>query len=229
MFFIAQAVAGAPKKFENRRIGEFRRAAETAVDRIDIIGEIRCQSVGERQAEGRGARRGWRYMAEGLAHGLGILGNFTLLVMKGFRDAAQHGNEGRPAIARFFWKIGSAPEWFATRGQEQGHRPAAMFAESMQRLHIDVVDIRPFLAIDLDVHEKLVHDRGGLSIFETFMGHDMAPMAGGIADGQQDRLVGGLRFCQRRGAPEAPVDGVVLMLEQIGASGLGEFVGHDGP
>ncbi len=64
----------------------------------------------------------------------------------------------------------------------------------MQRLHIDMIDVRPFLAIDLDVHEKLVHDRGGRGILKTFMRHDMAPMAGGITDREQDRLVGALRI-----------------------------------
>ena len=53
--------------------------------------------------------------------------------------------------------------------------------------HIDLVDVRPLLAIDLDIDEQPVHDGGDVVVLEAFMRHDMAPVAGGIADGEQDR------------------------------------------
>ena len=52
----------------------------------------------------------------------------------------------------------------------------------MQRRHVDLVDVRTLLAIDFDIDEKLIHDRGGGVVLETFMCHDVAPMAGRIAD-----------------------------------------------
>ena len=44
------------------------------------------------------------------------------------------------------------------------------------------VDVLTLLAVDFDIDKKLIHHgRSGL-ILETFMCHDVAPMAGGIAD-----------------------------------------------
>ena len=44
----------------------------------------------------------------------------------------------------------------------------------------------------------------------------MAPMAGGVADGQEDRLVFLTRLLKRFLAPRIPVDGVIGVLPQIG-------------
>ncbi len=52
----------------------------------------------------------------------------------------------------------------------------------MQRVHVDLIDVRTFLTVDLNVHEKFVHyGRSGL-IVEAFVRHDVAPMAGRVAD-----------------------------------------------
>ncbi len=227
--FVAQPIACAPEKFEDCRVGEFRRAAQAAINRIDIIGELRRQSVGEGKARARSACRSVLDAPSDSRTASAFEVIVTLFFVKRLGDAAQHGDESRAAITRLLREIGAAPEGFAAGSEEHGHRPAAMFAEGVKRLHVDMIDIRPFLAIDLDVHEKLVHDRGGRSILETFVCHHVAPMAGGIADREKDRLIGGLCLREGRGAPEPPMDGIVLMLQQIGASGFGEFVGHDGP
>src|SRR5437899_346813 len=63
-----------------------------------------------------------------------------------------------------------------------------MLAHQCQRMLIDLIEIRPFLAIDFDVDEERVHPLGDLRAFEAFMRHHMAPMAGGIADREQDLL-----------------------------------------
>ena len=90
-----------------------------------------------------------------------------------------------------------------------------------------MIEIGPFLAIDLDIDEKTVHEGGDLGIFETLMGHDMAPVTGGIADGKQNGLAGALRLGEGVLAPGPPVDGVVGVLEKIGTGFGGEAVsGH---
>ena len=53
---------------------------------------------------------------------------------------------------------------------------------------VDAVDVRPLLAIHLDVHELLVHELRGGFVFERFVCHDVAPVARGISDREQDRL-----------------------------------------
>ena len=103
-------------------------------------------------------------------------------------------------------------------------RPAALLAHQGQRMLVDLVEIRPLLAIDLDVDKELVHQLGDRRILEALMRHDMAPMAGGIADRQQDRLVRRLGGAKRRLAPGLPMHRIVLVLQQVGAGLLAEAV-----
>ena len=80
-----------------------------------------------------------------------------------------------------------------------------------------MVNIRTFFAIDLDVDEAGIHHRRDGFVFETFMRHHVAPVTGGITDREQDRSIELLRDIERFPAPREPVDGVVAVLEQIGA------------
>ena len=54
-------------------------------------------------------------------------------------------------------------------------------------------------------------------VLEALVGHDMAPVAGGIADRQQDRPARLPGLGQRRGSPWPPVHRIGLVLQQIGA------------
>ena len=114
------------------------------------------------------------------------------------RDFAQHVDEGRLAVAALLREIGAAPERLALRREEHGQRPAAVLAHQVQRRHVDLVDVGPLLAIDLDVDEQLVHHRRGGVVLEALVRHHVAPVAGGVADREQDRLVGALGLRQRR-------------------------------
>ena len=99
-----------------------------------------------------------------------------------------------------------------------------MLAEVMQRRHIDLVDIRPLLAIDFDVDEEFVHHTRGGVVLEALMRHDVAPMTGRIADREQDRPFALLRLGERLGSPGPPIDRVVLVLQEIGARLLREAI-----
>jgi len=58
------------------------------------------------------------------------------------------------------------------------------------------------------------------------VGHDVAPVAGGVADGEEDGPIEALGLGEGVFAPGVPVDGVVGVLQEVGA-GLGrEAVGH---
>ena len=85
----------------------------------------------------------------------------------------------------------------------------------MQRRHVDLVDVGPLLAVDLDVDEQLVHHRRGGFVLEALVRHDVAPVAGRIADREQDRLAGALGLRQRIGPPRPPSDRIVLVLQQV--------------
>src|SRR5438874_9378287 len=60
------------------------------------------------------------------------------------------------------------------------------------------------------------------------MRHHVTPMAGGIADRQKDQLVLRLGAGQRLRPPRIPIDGVILMLKQIGRRFASESIGHAG-
>ena len=61
-------------------------------------------------------------------------------------------------------------------------------------------------------------------VLEALVRHDVAPVAGGVADREQDRLVGALGFGERLRPPRPPIDRIVLVLEQIGTRLVGEAV-----
>ncbi len=83
--------------------------------------------------------------------------------------------------------------------------------------HVDAVDIGALFAIDLYIDEVLVHKTGGDRVFKTLVGHDMAPVAGGIADGQKNGLVAVPGLLKRLFTPSHPVYWIILVLKEIGA------------
>ncbi len=105
----------------------------------------------------------------------------------------------------------------AVRGEEDGHRPAALAGERRGGLHVHGVDVRAFLPVDLDVDEVLVHHRRDVVALERVVRHDVTPVAGGVADRQQDRDVPAARLLERLVAPLDPVDRVVGVLAQVRA------------
>ncbi len=113
-------------------------------------------------------------------------------------------------------QVGAAEEGLAVTREQARHRPAAAAGGELDRGHVDRVDIRPLLAIDLDADEALVHQAGDGLVVEALPFHHVAPVAGGVADRQEDRLVLPTRPVEGLGSPGVPVDGVVRVLNQIG-------------
>ena len=99
-----------------------------------------------------------------------------------------------------------------------------MLAESVKRRHIDLIDIGTLLPVDLDIDEQAVHDRCDFGILETFMGHDMAPVARRVADRQEDGLTVASGLGKGVRSPGSPVDWIVLVLEEVGACFFAEEV-----
>ena len=109
--------------------------------------------------------------------------------------------------------VGAAEKRLSLRREEDGHRPAAVPRQRDDGVHVQRVDVGPLLAVDLDVHETLVHDRGRLVVLERLVLHDVAPVAGGVPDGEEDRLVLVPRLGERLLAPRVPVHRVVGVLQ----------------
>src|SRR5438270_5649978 len=100
--------------------------------------------------------------------------------MEALCDIAQHLFEGRPAETWLPGVIGAGPEGFAFWRQKGIQRPAAALAHDDRNPLQPVVDVRALFAINLYTDIKVVHQRCGFGVFEALMGHDMAPVAGGV-------------------------------------------------
>ena len=80
-----------------------------------------------------------------------------------------------------------------------GQPPCSPIACSAR--HVDVVDVGPLLAVDLHVDEQARSSGGGFGVLERLVRHDVAPVAGGVADRQQDRAVAPLGLRERLRRP----------------------------
>ena len=129
-----------------------------------------------------------------------------------------------PLVGR---EVGAAVEGHAVGVAEDRHRPAAVAGHRLHRLHVEGVDVGALLAVDLDVDEVLVHVGGGLGVLEGLVLHHVAPVAGGVADREQDRAVLVAGAGQRLLAPRVPVDRVVAVLKQVGAGLPRRAVRHE--
>ena len=72
----------------------------------------------------------------------------------------------------------------------------------------------------------LVHYAGYLVVLKGLPLHYVAPVAGGVANAEEDGLVLLPGFLQGLLAPGVPVHGVVGVLHKVGAGLVDESVGH---
>ena len=130
--------------------------------------------------------------------------------------------QSMPGLGR---EIGAPVKGLQVRGEKYRHGPAAMAGQSLHRSHVDLIKIGPFLPVHLDADKIFVEKPGHLRVFKGFMSHDVAPVTGGIADGEKNRLV--LLARQGKGlfSPREPGHRVEGMLEEIGAFFRDEAVG----
>ena len=126
-------------------------------------------------------------------------------------------------------EIGAAVEGLAVRGEEDRQRPAAAPGQQLHGLHVDVVDVGALLAVDLHVDEAARSSGAAMSgVLERLALHHVAPVAGRVADREQDRLVLGAGPRERLVAPRVPVDRIVRVLQEVGLVSRGEPVGRCG-
>ncbi len=218
------ALARAPQQLEQRALRKLRRAAQAAMRGVDRARDAVRHLVEVAQPDRDLAGRP-RLLGEPRHQGVAVLADALGLLAEHPRDFVQHIHESRAAEARLLGKIRAAPHRLARRVEKHRERPAALLAQHVQRVHVDLVDVGPLLAIDLDVDEQVVHHARGRLVLETLVRHHVAPVARRIADREQDRLVALLRVRERLRAPRPPVDRIVLVLEQIGRGLARETIG----
>jgi len=220
---LAGALPGAPEELEQHRLRELGGAAGAAMDRIDDAAELLGGAVELRPADHHPALRP-RGFGKPRHQGRSVLLDRLGVVAEDARNVFKHIHEGGLAVAAGLRKIRAAPERLACGREEHRQRPAAVLAHEMQRRHVDLVDVGPLLAVDLDVDEQRIHHLGGGVVLEALVRHHVAPVAGRVADREQDRLVGALRLGERLRPPRPPVDRIVLVLQEIRRGLLREAV-----
>ena len=143
----------------------------------------------------------------------------------GFSERREDMPEGGQALSRAIREVRATEEGSSIRGQEDAHGPAALAGQRLDRVHVDGIDVRALLAVDLDGHEVRVEVPGGGLVLERLALHHVAPVAGGVADGQEDGPVQLPGTRQRLVAPGVPVHGVMGVLEEVRARLAGQPVG----
>ena len=141
-------------------------------------------------------------------------------------DGIQNLGERGHAVARLGREVGSAIEGVPLGCEKDRHGPAAAAGHGLHGGHVDLVQVGALLPVDLDVDEMPIQDGSGPIVLKGLVGHDVAPMAGGVTDAEKDRFVLVARFLQRLFAPRIPFHGVAGVLEQIGAGFIDQAVGH---
>ena len=122
--------------------------------------------------------------------------------------------------------VGSGVEGLAAGSDEDVQRPAEVLGEDARGRHVAGVDIRVLLPIDFDRDEVLVEEGGEHRVAEALPRHDVAPVAGGVADGDQHRDVAPGGLGERLGAPLPPIDRVVGMGAQVRTDGIDQAIRH---
>ena len=110
--------------------------------------------------------------------------------------------------------------------EKDGVGPAPRARDELRRGHVDLVHVGPLLAVHLDADERLVHLLRDVGDGEALPLHHVAPVAGRVADREEDRLVLGAGASEGLLAPGVPVDGVVLVEEEVGARLTRQTVRH---
>ncbi len=154
-------------------------------------------------------------MAHGLGEGAGILFHGVPALLPCLVHRLEHLQERRPAGHRPGREVGAGMEREPVRCQENGHGPAALAADRLRGGHVGGVHVGPLFPVHLDGDEVRVQVVGRGLVLEAFMGHDVAPVAGGVADRQEHRNVPGGGTGKRPVAERLPMHRVARMLPEV--------------
>ena len=162
--------------------------------------------------------------AHGVEQAGGAFDHFLPIAAPGQVQALEQVLDAGAAHAGFLGQVGGGEKGLSVRGQDHVERPATPAGHGLAKGHIEHVEVRAFLAVHLDGHHDGAHERGHVLVLEGLALHDVAPVAGGVADGQEDGFVFGPGLGKGFLTPGIPVHGVVGVLEEIGTFFVDETV-----
>ena len=146
-----------------------------------------------------GRRRGHVRLPDMVKTILAALDDLVAAGVPGVGHAASTwGNDGRPWAADGR-EVGAAVERLAVGRQEDVMGQPPLPGHRLHGAHVDAVQVGALFAIDLDADEQVVHELGRRLVLERLVLHDVAPVAGGVADGEEDG-----RSCFARARASAP-------------------------
>ncbi len=116
-----------------------------------------------------------------------------------------------------FRQVGGGEKGLFLGSQNQIGGPSAAAGHHLAGGQVGGVDIRAFFPIDLDGDEVTIENVCNLPILEAFVSHDVAPVAGRVADGEEDGLFLRGGSGEGRIPPGIPADGIFRVLQQVGA------------
>ena len=181
---IAAAGMITKQKFQADGVGELGLAAESAMHAVKaahhFFGRLRQQVKG--QPILILAADAQRVTVQRPMQLVGLRFQDVALIPIGLMNGLHDLHKRRQAVPRRRRIIGAAIKGTSIRQQENRHRPAAALDKGLHRLHINIIDIGTFLAVDLDIDKEFVHHSGGGRIFKALMRHHMTPMACAVAD-----------------------------------------------
>jgi hypothetical protein len=218
---VARAAVVAEQRPDREAGRELRRAGLPAMALVVAFG-----AAAKGHLEHLRARRRTGALARTLQHHADRLGeprrdglHPPRRLLPGLRDVPEDREEAAQdapvSIARR--KIGAGEEWAPLVIEPDAHRPAPAAGERLRRRHVDGVDVGPLLAVHLDRDEPLVEERGDLRVLERLLRHHVAPVAGGVAYGEEDGAPRPACDLERLVSPRVPVDRVLRVLPEIGA------------
>ena len=119
-------------------------------------------------------------------------------------------------VCSYRWEIGSSKKRPLIGQYKHVQWPSARTRHGLHGIHVHMVYIGVFLAVDLDANKQLIHQGGRFGQGKTLVFHNVAPMARRIADTHQYGFVFSLGASKGLLAPGVPIDGVIGMLQQVG-------------
>src|ERR1043165_6764225 len=137
----------ARQKIQRDRPRKFRGHAESAFFRIKTAVELHVRLLENIFVDLAGGLRRLRF-AERVDDFASAFGDFFTILFPGGRDSLQNFLEAGLAITILRRKIGPTDERLKIGREPNAHRPATTSGRSLDKSHIDAIDVRPFLAID---------------------------------------------------------------------------------
>ena len=155
--------------------------------------------------------------------------DFRVTVTISLRHRFQQPRKPRHIMPVHRRKISPTIKRLALRSKKHRHRPPPAPRKHLHRLHINRIQIRPLLPVNLNVDKMPVHNPRDRLILKRLPLHHMTPMASRIPDTKQYRLILQPRPPQSLLPPRIPIHRIVSVLQQIRTRLMNQPVSHNQP